>query len=62
MIAVRVEDTGGGGGIYGDSALVYVESGGKRRPLVGRWRFRVGAVSADLEGSKITDADDLYNR
>ena len=62
VIAVRVEDTGGGGGIYGDSSLLYVESGGERRALAGSWRFRVGAVSVGLEGRKSQLPTVLYNR
>lgn len=62
VIAVRVEDTGGGGGIYGDSSLLYVESGGQRRPLAGNWRFRVGAVSVSLESRKSQLPAVLYNK
>lgn len=62
VIAVRVEDTGGGGGIYGDSALLYVESGGVRRPLAGSWRFRVGAVAVSSESRKSQLPTVLYNR
>jgi sialate O-acetylesterase len=42
VIAVRVEDTGGGGGVTGTADELWVEAGGARRPLAGRWRFRVG--------------------
>ena len=45
VVAVRVEDTGGGGGIGGDSTELFVDAGGGRRPLAGAWRFRVGAVT-----------------
>ncbi|HET9003872.1 MAG TPA: sialate O-acetylesterase [Gemmatimonadaceae bacterium] len=62
VITVRVEDTGGGGGIYGDSALLYVQSGATRRPLAGSWRFRVGAVSVSLESRKSQLPTVLYNK
>jgi len=62
VIAVRVEDTGGGGGIYGDSALLYVETNGARRPLAGSWKFRVGAVSVSLESRKSGLPTALYNK
>ena len=45
VVAVRVVDTGGGGGLVGAPADVYVETaGGARRPLGGAWRFRIGEV------------------
>ncbi len=68
VVAVRVEDTGGGGGIYGDPDLLYVEVevdvgvGGARRPLAGTWRFQLGAVSLNLEDRKREVPTMLYNR
>jgi len=63
VIAVRVDDTGGGGGIYGDPASVYVEVGGVRRPLAGPWRFKVGMVSFKPDGQRINKVPSiLYNR
>lgn len=45
-LAVRVEDLGGGGGIHGDAAQLYVQpEGGARRPLEGPWHFRPAAVA-----------------
>lgn len=41
VIAIRVEDSGGGGGIYGDAAAVKITVAGKEFPLAGEWRFRV---------------------
>lgn len=41
VIAIRVEDTGGGGGIYGDAASVKITVGGKVYPLAGTWSYRV---------------------
>ena len=43
VVAVRVEDSGGGGGIWGDPAGVFLDAGGARRPLGDGWKFRVGA-------------------
>lgn len=63
VIAVRVEDTGGGGGIYGSPASLYVEAGGVRRPLAGSWRFKVGAVSFQPDGQRINKIPTiLYNQ
>lgn len=46
VIAVRVEDTGGGGGIYGEPELMYLKTGNDTRTLTGDWKFRVGAFMA----------------
>ena len=44
VIAIRVEDTGGGGGIWGDSSDLYVSVGDNRYSLVGNWRYRIQEV------------------
>jgi sialate O-acetylesterase len=62
VIAIRVEDTGGGGGLYGDPNLLYVESDGEKRALAGSWKFKVGAVTINFEGRKNQVATLLYNR
>jgi len=63
VIAVRVDDTGGGGGIYGSPASLYVDVGGVRRPLAGDWRFKVGLVSFQPDGQRINKIPTiLYNR
>ena len=47
VIAVRVLDTGGVGGIYGDPAgLVLDVPGGQSVPLAGQWRYKVGVSLA----------------
>ncbi len=53
VLTVRVEDTGGGGGIHGSSDMLFVEAGGAKRPLAGTWRFRVGAVTVSPDGQRI---------
>ncbi len=45
VIAVRVEDTGGGGGIYGDSSEVKLTVDSKVISLSGDWNFRVEKIS-----------------
>jgi len=63
VVAVRVEDTGGGGGIWGDPARLFLEVGGARRPLAGAWRFRVGVVSIQSDAQRINKVPTvLYNR
>ena len=61
VIAVRVEDTGGGGGIQGDPALLFVEVGGHLRSLVGMWKFALGVVTVNLEDHKREVPTVLYN-
>ena len=47
VVAVRVLDTGGKGGIYGDpSGLNLAVTGGGLLPLTGPWRVRLGAALA----------------
>jgi len=41
VIAVRVEDTGGGGGIYGDAGDMKFTIGANAQPLAGDWKFKV---------------------
>ena len=63
VVAVRVEDGGGGGGIWGDSAGVFLDVGGAHRPLRGGWKFRVGATSLQPDGQHINKIPTvLYNK
>ncbi len=45
VIAVRVEDTGGGGGIYGDSSDLRLTVGNHVMPLAGKWYFKVEKIT-----------------
>jgi sialate O-acetylesterase len=49
-IAVRVVDTGGGGGIYGSADNVAITIGNTKIPLAGAWTFQVESL-ANNEGS-----------
>ena len=63
VIAVRVEDGGGGGGIWGDSAAVFLDVGGARRSLGTEWKFRVGGASLQPDGQHINKVPTVvYNR
>jgi sialate O-acetylesterase len=44
VIAVRVEDTGGGGGIYGVATDMKITIGDKVQPLAGEWLFQVASL------------------
>jgi sialate O-acetylesterase len=62
VLAVRVEDTGGGGGMFGDPGLLYLEANEQRRTLAGMWRFRVGVVTTTAAAQKNQVAMLLYNK
>ncbi|HEU0052125.1 MAG TPA: sialate O-acetylesterase [Longimicrobium sp.] len=63
LLAVRVEDGAGGGGIYGAPETVFLESGGARRAFEGPWSFRVGRVTFGDDGQRINKIPTiLYNR
>ena len=42
VLAVRVSDFGGEGGIHGKAEDLYVEADGKRISLAGDWKYRIG--------------------
>jgi len=41
VIAIRVEDTGGGGGLYGDAADKYLQVGDQQISLADKWKFKI---------------------
>jgi sialate O-acetylesterase len=46
IIAVKVLDTGGGGGIYGDAADVKITIGGTSQSLSGDWKYKVESLTS----------------
>ena len=61
VLAVRVTDGGGGGGINGATSLVFDD--GARRSLEGRWRFKVARVVLGTDGQRINKIPSvLYNK
>ena len=42
VITVRVEDAGGGGGIYGDKENMYANLTNKKIDLSGAWKYKIG--------------------
>jgi sialate O-acetylesterase len=49
-VAIRVLDTGGGGGVFGQADQLKVEpAGGQPISLAGAWRYKVGAALADTK-------------
>lgn len=62
-LALRVTDTGGGGGVHGDAALVFLQpSGAPRRPLATAWKFRPATVTIAMEDDKNQIETLLYNQ
>ncbi|HET9984140.1 MAG TPA: sialate O-acetylesterase [Longimicrobiales bacterium] len=62
VLAVRVVDGGGEGGIIGRRGPVYLDVGGERRALAGPWRFRVAVVETKPDGQRINKIPTyLYN-
>ncbi|MEJ7589434.1 MAG: sialate O-acetylesterase [Ferruginibacter sp.] len=50
VIAVRVDDSGGGGGIYGEEAGVKLTVGSNEQSLAGEWLFQVEAIASGAGG------------
>ncbi len=48
IISVRVEDTGGGGGIYGETSDLFLDLGDEKIPLAGNWKFQVEKLSSGV--------------
>ena len=44
-LTVRVEDTGGGGGLYGNAGDFFLVKGSARSDLAGAWRYKIGTAS-----------------
>ena len=63
VLAVRVVDGGGGGGILGVPAQLQLEVDGVRRPLAGAWKFRVATVALGEDAQHVNKIPTvLYNR
>lgn len=61
-VAIRVLDTGGGGGIQGEASALFVQpQGGARRPLDGAWKFRPAKVAVAASDDKNQVPTLLYN-
>lgn len=53
VIAVRVVDNGGGGGIYGDSADLKLTLGSTIIPLSGKWKFQVESIKTSTNENSL---------
>ncbi|MET0634384.1 MAG: sialate O-acetylesterase [Chitinophagaceae bacterium] len=62
VIAVRVDDSGGGGGIYGDTSNLFLAVNGKKFSLTGPWHYRVAKLAHNTNGVGANDYPSLlYN-
>ena len=59
VIAVRIVDNSGGGGIYGEAQDLKLNIGSKSIPLDGKWKFRVIVVKTALSPNSYPSL--LYN-
>jgi sialate O-acetylesterase len=50
VIAVRVDDTGGGGGIYGEGSDMKLTAGDHATSLAGDWAFHVESIASNVSG------------
>ena len=55
VVAVRVEDGGGGGGIYGNSNDMKIIVNQKIISLAGEWSFKVDSMSTKIQGLEPND-------
>ncbi|MDW7694847.1 sialate O-acetylesterase [Flammeovirgaceae bacterium SG7u.111] len=61
LIVVRVNDTGGGGGIYPKPEDFYIESNKEKLSLVGEWQYKVGAAEINISANPNSKPTLLYN-
>jgi sialate O-acetylesterase len=62
IVAVRVEDTGGGGGIHGDPGLVYVQVSGREPRKLSDWKFKADHVKLGFDDQQNRIETLLYNK
>ena len=60
-LAVRVTDTGGGGGFHGQADSMYLAVGNERLPLSGEFQYRIAAFSMNANSRSNAIPTLLYN-
>ncbi|MEO0471180.1 MAG: sialate O-acetylesterase [Bacteroidota bacterium] len=53
VITIRVEDTGGGGGLWGNDMLNHLDVGRESLPLSGTWQYRISPVGLSMGDASI---------
>lgn len=61
IVTVQVEDIGGNGGIYGDSAALKFQCENRSVSLSGKWKYKVGLIKINTALSPNTYPTLLYN-
>ena len=49
VIAVRVTDTGGGGGFHGDKGNMFIQSGSDKISIAGNWKYNIGLNISEVK-------------
>ncbi len=62
VIAVRVEDTGGGGGFYGDSEEMYAQTNQQKISLAGTWKYKLGVIKLNTGVASNQEPVIIYNK
>ncbi len=52
-LAIRVNDTGGGGGLMGTADMMRLETAGGAVPLAGEYRYRIGKMSTNTQSNQV---------
>lgn len=64
VIAIRIEDYAGGGGVYGQPGDLFLDLGDEKVSLAGEWHYRPSAASLDITISSVGPNEvvsSLYN-
>ncbi|PHI20760.1 hypothetical protein CEQ90_06835 [Lewinellaceae bacterium SD302] len=59
-LLVRVEDTGGGGGLYSEPEVLRLRTAKGEIPLAGNWHYQIGSWRVDEQPNQV--ANILYNK
>ncbi|HEX7026030.1 MAG TPA: sialate O-acetylesterase [Gammaproteobacteria bacterium] len=62
VVSIRVEDTGGGGGIHGDPGLVFVQAPGREPRKLSDWKFKADEVRVSFDDRQNKIETLLYNK
>ena len=63
QIAIRIDDTGGGGGLYSSAELFYAQlADGSRQSLAGEWKIKVDKATVAIQDNMHHTDTALYNK
>jgi len=61
-IAIRVEDNGGGGGIYSDPDQLFFENSTIKKSLAGTWKYKIDKAVVSVSNNRNHTPTALYNK